>query len=396
MKLSELYQKRSDAWERAKKFLDEHSENGVMNADDAATYDKMEAEVVALGEQITRMQRAQEMEDALRQPTSKPVTDRPDAAAHGDKKGTASEQYDANFWRTMRNKNVPFEVRDALQIGTDSEGGYLVPDEFERTLVQGLEENNVFRRLAHRIRTSSGDRNIPLVSGHGSAQWIDEEGAYNESDDTFGQATLSAYKVGTLIKVSDELLADSAFNLPQYIAAEFARRIGAAEEEAFITGNGTKKPTGFTTNAQVGVTAASATAITSDELIDLYHALKVPYRKNAVWLLNDSTVKLIRKLKLVATGDYLWQPGLVAGQPDRILGRPVVVCAAMPALAAGAAAIAFGDFSYYWIADREGRRIRRLNELYATTGQVGFMASERVDGKLILPEAVQVLKGRAS
>ena len=201
-----------------------------------------------------------------------------------------------------------------------------------------------------------------------------------------------------MIKVSEELLNDSVFDLEGYISREFARRIGAREEEAFFTGDGTGKPTGILAaagGADVGVTAAGAAAITADELIDLFYSLKSPYRKNAVWLLNDSTVKAVRKLK-DNQGQYLWQPSLTAGTPDMILGRPVRTSTYMPAVAAGEKSVAFGDFGYYWIADRQGRSFKRLNELYAATGQVGFLASQRVDGKLILPEAVKVLQQKSA
>ena len=236
------------------------------------------------------------------------------------------------------------------------------------------------------------------MTSHGSAAWLDEEDALTESDEVFGQTSLSAYKLGTFLKVSDELLNDSVFDLPSYISTEFARRIGAKEEEAFFTGDGSGKPLGILAaagGAQTGVTAASATAVTADELIDLFYSLKSPYRRNAVWVLNDATIKAVRKLK-DGNGQYLWQPSLVSGTPDTLLGRPVKTSAYMPVVAAGAKSIAFGDFGYYWIADRQGRSFKRLNELYAATGQVGFLASQRVDGKLILPEAVKVLAQKAS
>ena len=188
------------------------------------------------------------------------------------------------------------------------------------------------------------------------------------------------------------------FDLESYIATEFGRRIGAKEEAAFFTGDGNGKPTGIlnaTGGADVGITAASATAITADELIDLFHSLRGPYRKNAVWVLNDSTIKAIRKLK-DNNGNYLWQPSISAGVPDTILGRPVKTSTFMPEIAADNKVIAFGDFSWYWIADREGRTFRRLGELFATNGQVGFLGSQRVDGKMILPEAVKVLQMKAS
>jgi HK97 family phage major capsid protein len=297
----------------------------------------------------------------------------------------------------MRSKNPRHDVLNALSVGTDSEGGYLVPDEFERTLVQTLEEENVFRKLAKIIQTSSGDRKIPVVVTKGTAAWLDEGEEFDESDSVFGQTSIGAYKLGTMIKVSDELLNDSVFDLENYISTEFARRIGAKEEEAFLVGDGDGKPTGIfnaTGGAQLGVTAGSATAITADEIIDLVYSLKAPYRKNAVFLMNDATVKAIRKLK-DGQGQYLWQPSLTAGTPDTLLNRPVYTSAYAPIIEAGAKTIAFGDFGYYWIADRQGRSFKRLNELFATTGQVGFLASQRVDGKLILPEAIKVLQQKA-
>ena len=186
----------------------------------------------------------------------------------------------------MRTPKPKYEVLDALQIGTDSEGGYLVPDEFEKQLIQGLEEQNLFRTLASVVNTGSGDRKIPVVATKGTAAWIEEEAAFPESDDSFAQVTIGAHKLATMLKVSEELLNDSVFGVESYIASEFARRIGAKEEEAFFTGDGIGKPVGVlaeTGGAQLSVTAASATALTADEIMDLFYALKSPYRKKAVF-----------------------------------------------------------------------------------------------------------------
>ena len=400
MTILELREKRAKAWEAAKAFLDSHrNEKGVLSAEDDAAYTCMEQEITDLGKEIARMERQEAFERELSQPLNKPLTGRPvSGGVEKEKTGRASEEYKANFWNAMRSKVPLPSVVNALEEGTDSEGGYLVPDEYERTLVEALEEENVFRQMAKVIRTSSGDRKIPVVATKGTASWIDEEGAYTESDDSFGQVSIGAYKVGTMIKVSEELLNDSVFDLESYIAKEFARRIGAKEEEAFFTGDGSGKPLGVlaaTGGAETGVTAASSTAVTADELMDLFYSLKSPYRKKAVWVLNDSTIKAVRKLK-DSTGQYLWQPSLVAGTPDTLLGRPGKTSAYMPVIAAGAKTIAFGDFSYYWIADRQGRSFKRLNELYAANGQVGFLGSQRVDGKLVLSEAVKVLAQKAS
>ncbi len=396
MTILEMMNKRNKAWTAAKNFAESHkNDKGVLSDEDYATYQNMEKDIENMSREISRMQRESAMEDELNKPVNTPITAKPmnGGKENDEKKGRAADEYRKNFWNVMRSKVPNPQIINALEEGVDTEGGYLVPDEFEHTLIEALEEENMFRSLAHVIQTSSGERKIPVVASKGSANWIDEEGPYVDSDDTFGQVTIGSYKLGTTIKVSEELINDSVFDLENYISKEFARRIGAREEEAFFTGDGNGKPLGFLASkggAEIGVTAASATTITADEIIDLYYSLKTPYRKNAVWILNDATVKAVRKLK-DSTGQYLWQSSLTGGTPDKLLGRPVYTSTYMPTLTADAKTIAFGDFNYYWIADRQGRSFRRLNELFATTGQVGFIGSQRVDGKLILSEAVKVL-----
>jgi HK97 family phage major capsid protein len=396
-RILELREKRAKAWEAAKAFLDtKRGNDGLVSTEDTATYDKMEADVVALGKEIDRLEKQEALDREFSKPLHTPLTGKPAVTGIESKTGRASDEYKKAFWKAMRNKHGS-EVRNALQVGEDSEGGYLVPDEFERTLIQALEEENVMRQLCNIISTSSGDKKIPVVATKGTASWVEEEGSTPESDDAFAQVSIGAFKLATMLKISEELLNDSVFNLEQYIAREFARRIGSAEETAFITGNASGKPTGIlhtTGGAQVGVTTASATVITMDEVLDLFYSLKTPYRRNAVFLMNDATVKVLRKLK-DGNGQYLWQPSVQAGQPDTILNRPVKTTGAMPTVEATAKVLAFGDFSYYWIADRQGRSFQRLNELYAVTGQVGFRATQRVDGKLILPEAIKVLQMKA-
>jgi len=357
----------------------------------------MESEITDLGKEISRMERLEAMDKEMSRATSTPLTAKPEAPKADTKVGRASDAYKDAFWNHAR-KRDSYEIRNALQVGTDSEGGYLVPDTFEKRLITSLEEENVIRKHAHVFATSSGSHKIPVVSTRGTAAWVDEEGQIPESDDAFGQQLIGAHKIATLIKVSEELLNDSAFDLESYFATEFARRIGNLEEAAFLTGNGTAKPTGILADvggAEIGVTAASETAITADELIDLFYSLKSPYRKKAIWVLNDSTVRAIRKLK-DSNGQYLWHPALNDGEYDTILGKRIFTTPYAPELGAGAKSIAFGDFSYYWIGDRAGITFRRLNERYAETGQVGFLASKRVDGKLILPEAIKVLQQKGS
>ena len=250
----------------------------------------------------------------------------------------------------------------------------------------------MIRSLA-KVITTSAERKIPIAATHSVAQWTAENAAYTESNPTFAQKQIDAYKLTDLVKVSTELLQDSAFDLESYIAQEFARAFGIAEEQAFCVGTGTGQPTGIFTESggEVGVTAGSATAISVDNLIELVYALKSPYRRNAKFLMNDATISLIRKLK-DQNGAYLWQPSVQAGQPDRLLGYEIYTSPYVPTVEASALTIAFGDFNNYWIADRSGRTVQRLNELYAGNGQVGFIATERVDGKVILSEGIKLLK----
>ena len=392
-KILELREKRAKAWEAAKAFLDaKRTQEGFVSAEDAATYDKMEADVVNLGKEIERLERQAAIDAELAKATSTPITNQPHAGTGGEEKtGRATDEYRRAFWNGMRNK-MSYEVQNALSIGTDSEGGYLVPDEYERTLVEALNDEVFFRNLATVIKTSSGDRKIPIVTSKGEAAWIDEGGQFTESNDSFGQTTIGAHKLATMIKVSDELLNDSVFNIEQYISREFGRRIGAKEEEAFFVGDGKGKPTGIfnaTGGAEDG-TSTTGASITFDDVMELFYSLRSPYRKKAVWVLNDSTVKALRKLK-DNTGNYIWNPSVQAGVPDTILNRPYKTSSYVPEIKAGNKCMAFGDFSYYWVADRQGRSFKRLNELFAMTGQVGFLASQRLDGKLILPEAIKTL-----
>lgn len=392
MNIVEMREKRTKLIATMDGFLATHrTDKGVLSAEDDVTYNNMEKELTALTNEIRRMERRDVIEMELSKPVNKPITEKP-ATAEKDKGGRASNAYKEDFALHLRGKAL---LHNVLSTTPDVDGGFLVPEEFEHQIVTALEEENVVRKLA-KVITTHNDRKIPVATGHSVAQWTAENAAYTESNPTFGQKQIDAFKLTDLVRVSTELLQDSAFDLEDYIAKEFARAFGIAEEQAFCVGTGTNQPTGiFTANGgTVGVTAASATTITVDEIIGLVYALKSPYRRNAKFLMNDATVSILRKLK-DSNGAYLWQPSVQAGQPDRLLGYEIYTSPYVPTAAAGAFAIAFGDFDNYWIGDRAGRTVQRLNELYATNGQIGYVATERVDGKVILPEGIQLLKMKA-
>ena len=401
MTINELRTKRATAWDAAKAFLDSHrNDKGVLSAEDDATYSRMESEITDLGKEIARMERLEAMDKEMSRATSTPLTSKPDSAKADVKVGRASDEYTKAFWNHTRAKHEAMtpEVKNALREGVDTEGGYLVPDTFEKTLVQALGHENVIRAHAHVFKTTSGSHKIPVVTAKGTASWIDESGTIPDGDDVFGQQLIGAHKVGTIIKVSEELLNDSAFDLESYFATEFSRRIGNKEEDAFFNGDGLNKPLGLLANnggAEVGVTAASETAITADEIINLFYSLEAPYRKNAVWIFNDATIAAIRKLK-DGNGQYLWQKALHEGDHETLLGKRIYTSPYMPEIAAGKKTVLFGDLKFYWVGDRQGVSFKRLNERYADSGQIGFLATKRVDGKLVLPEAIKVLQQKGS
>ena len=406
-KIIELRNKRNTLWEQTKAFLEEHrDENGLVEASAVEQYEKMAADVKALGDEIGRLEDQMEMDAKLSAATSAPVHQDPKAGQRDmNLRPTATAKYSEAFWNMMRGVNT-MEVRDALSIGVDQNGGYTVPDEFHRQLIQGLEENNIFRRLAHVMTTQSGTRTIPIAMDNGSATWIEEGAAIQESDLSFSVETLSAYKLGCMIKVSNELLHDSAFDIASYIAQRFGVRFGNAEEDAFINGTGPSSnpqttpsmPTGIlnSVTASAGNTTANAQTVHFDDIFKLYYSLKSPYRNKAAFLCNET---LLLQLMLIKdkNDNYIWKPSLDVAKPDTILGKPIYTSSYMPAISGNATTdknkkvLLFGDFSYYWIADRTNRTFKRLNELYAVTDQVGFIGTQRVDGKLILPEAMQVM-----
>ena len=397
MTILELREKRNTAWNAAKAFLDSHrTEKGTLTAEDDATYSRMEQEIADLGKEIARLERQEALEAELNKPVNKPLTSKPVTAAETPAKtGRASDEYKTGMLQALRTNFR--QVSNILQEGVDADGGYLVPEEYDHRLIDVLNEENIMRKLGHKI-TTSGEHKINIAATKPAAAWIEEGGALQFTDATFDQILLDAHKLHVAVKVTEELLYDNAFNLENYILEQFGKALANAEEDAFINGNGTGQPLGIlaeTGGAQVGVTTKSPGKVTADEIIDLVYSLKRPYRKNAVFLANDACVAELRKLK-DSTGQYLWQPSLQAGQPDRLLGYEIYTSPYAPTLAAGALSIAFGDFQSYWIADRTGRTVQRLNELYSTNGQVGFVATERVDGKIILPEGIQLLKMKAS
>ena len=391
MNLKELMEKRTKAWDEAKSFAEsKKDENGLMSDEDFKTYEEMERTIENYTREIERKKREEEMDKTLEKPTTQALTNEPTTFNEEDKPMRARNVYKKSMMKALRTNFR--DISNELKVGTDESGGYLVPEEMETDIVNGLEDENIVRKLATKVQTS-GLHKINIAATKPAALWVEEGGQLTFGDGTFDQVSLDAHKLHVGIKVTEELLYDAAFNLEKYITEEFTRALANAEEDAFLNGDGVNKPTGIFDSkkgGELGLTTKAQT-ITADELIDLVYSLDRPYRKKAAFILNDATVAQIRKLKDV-NGAYIWQPSLKDGEPDRLLGYPAYTSAFAPKAEKGKLAVAFGDFSYYKIGDRGNRSFQDLKELFAGNGMVGFLGKERVDGILVLREAVKLLK----
>ncbi len=391
MNIIELREKRAKAWETTKSFLESHrSDKGTLSAEDENAYNAMMADIDALGREVQRLEKQEAIDKELSKAVNQPFTNKPGIGTLSDetlekmKPARARCGYAMDLLKAMRTNFK--QVSNLLQEGVDADGGYLVPEEYDKRIIDALKEDNIMRGLATTI-TTSGEHKINIAATKPAAAWIEEGEALVFSDAKFAQILLDAHKLHVAIKITEELLYDNAFNLENYIITEFGKAMANAEEDAFLNGDGSGKPLGLFAATGGGTVANALTAaVKADDMLDLIYALKRPYRKNAKFILNDQTLLALRKLK-DNNGAYMWQPSYQAGEPDKILGYDVFTSAYAPANA-----ISFGDYSYYNIGDRGTRSMQELRELYAGNGMIGYVVKERVDGKLILPEAVQILK----
>lgn len=391
MNEKQLMAERNKIWNQAKGFAEsKKDEKGLLSDEDFKTYEEMERTIENYSREIERMKRENHMENTLNMPTSTPFMAEPTRGNDENKAPRARDSYKRSMMKALKSNFR--DISNELKVGVDESGGYLVPEEFDAVLEKGLEEENIVRKLASTVQTT-GLHKINIAATKPAALWVEEGGQLTFGEGSFDQVSLDAHKLHVGIKVTEELLYDAAFNLEAYILEEFTMALANAEEDAFLNGDGTNKPTGIFDSKKGGelsITTKTAN-ITSDELIDLIYSLKRPYRKNAAFILNDATIAQIRKLK-DENGVYIWQPSLKEGEPDRLLGYPAYTSTFAPKAEKGKLAIAFGDFSYYKIGDRGFRSFQDLKELFAGNGMVGFLGKERVDGILVLREAVKLLK----
>lgn len=394
-KLQDLIQERNLVIAQMRTMLDV----GIETPEQEATYERFEKEEEQLDKSIARAEKLAKVEEGLRQVDVTPTVETPQVEERQtDKQKDDQKRYRDAFENYLRmgiheiskdEKMLLSKKRAVLNTGTNSEGGYLVPQEYLTTVINKLLDMNVMRQISNVIQTSS-TTNIPLGDGRPSFSIIAENGAYGTTDASFGQVVLGAYKLGGIIQASDELIQDSFVNLEQYLTNLIVEGVADAEETYFTTGTGSGQAQGIVVGGTSAFTSASGTALTLDEIIDLKYSLKAPYRMNGNFVMNSLTEKALRKLK-DNDGQYLWQPSLQLGAPNTFDGKNIFINEKMQDIGVNNKPIAFGDFNYFTIADRGSLEVKRLEELYAANGQIGWRVAKRFDSKVTQAEAIQYI-----
>ena len=312
--------------------------------------------------------------------------------------GKASEDETAQLERKAfgtylrHGAQAPAEDLKALTVSNDEQGGYLAPAEMSTEFIRDLVEYSPIRSVASVRNINAPSVKYPKRTGITNAQWEGEAEESEESTATFGQLEVASRKLMTHVDISNELLADSGGTAEQEVRLALAEDFGQKEGAAFVNGSGVKEPEGLMTNADIAHTVnGHATTLAADPLITLMYALPAAYRNNGTWLMNGTTLATVRKLK-DGQGNYLWQPSYQAGQPETLLGRPVVEAVDLPDIESGSFPILFGDFSAYRIVDRMAMSILVNPYLLATKGLTRIHATRRVGGKVLQAARFRKLK----
>lgn len=282
----------------------------------------------------------------------------------------------------------------ALNIGTDTQGGYLAPIEFVREILKSVTEISAARSLVRVRNTASKSIQIPKRTGTFAARRIGEGATKTETTGlTYGLEELVAPEIYALVDITNDMLEDAAFDMQSEIETEATEQFAVKEGQEFVSGTGVGEAEGILVNGNVGFTVSgAATAITADGIITLKHDIKTDYTRNATFILNRTVLGSVRKLK-DTTGAYIWMPGIAAGKPNTIDGDPYVEMPDMPAEGAGTFPIAYGDFKRgYTMLDRIAMEMLRDPFTQATNGRIRFSFRRRSGGKVTMAEAIRKLK----
>jgi len=397
--IKEILQKQGSAFEEFKRTNDE-----LLKAKaDGKGVEALEAKLSKINEDLGKIA---DLKSAVQELEKK--MNRPGAAGDADPLKAEHKQAFARFMRKGVEDGLGELQAKAYNITTDGDGGYAVPEELDRDILSKLVDVYPIRQIAT-VRTVSTSDYKKLVNTHGTASgWVDEDDARTATNSSsFSQVTPFMGELYAYPQATQQMLEDVFFNAEQWIVDEVSTEFSRVEGAAFVSGDGTKKPKGFlsyTTAATAdssrafgtlqhivsGAAADWAASNPQDKLLDVVYALKAGFRTNARWVMNKGILGEIRKFK-ATDGSYLWRPGLEAGQPDTLLGYGITEAEDMPAKAANALSIAFGDFRRgYLIVDRIGTQT--LRDPYTNKPYVGFYVRKRVGGCVVDSEAIKLLK----
>lgn len=298
----------------------------------------------------------------------------------------SSDTYKTEYWDKLMRGIHPAE--DKLSAGKSKNGMYELPMDSSREYQAALMKESFFRNIATCVDAPRFDNDIWASDNAINTEWAREGEPLRITriDDNFERMEIHCNKLVALTTLNNDFANDIGFNVKKYLISRFAEGFNREEEKAFINGSGDAMPIGILHDKEGAFVGATTTAITFDDVINLYTSVNAKYRKKGVWLMNDDTALALRKLK-DADGNYIWNHNT-----DTILGKPVYISEFMPGTETGSKPIAFGDFSYYWIVNRSGIAVRTLGEKYALEQKTGYLAQEFLDGRLIRPEAIKVLQ----
>lgn len=299
---------------------------------------------------------------------------------------TGTPEYDKDFWNAMRGMaGCVDKIHKGRNSDTDS---YRLPSHAGNKLGKAIEGESLFRQIGTSFKSYHTGYHIYTKDCDDIAAFVPEGGQipiYDGMQD-FSTLPVDSWKLATFLKFDEDFLRDASFDIESYLTRRLAKNFGRAETNAFINGTGVEMPTGILNATGGADVALTATTLTYDDIISLYFSVKPEYRSKGVWLMNDKTAMALRKLK-DADGNYLWNQS-----NDTILGRQVIISEFMPDAQSEKKPVAFGDFSYYWVIDRRPVSARPILEKFSLYGQIGYLAYEFLDGKLIRPEAVKVIE----
>ena len=396
MKNIELRGQRAELIKQATNIVDTaQAEGRSLNAEEKAKFDKMEADARSIKEQIDIIERTAEMKKELAA-----KTEAREAAPKATRKG-AFEKYLRNGMSALNNeeRSLMTEMRGtSTQVaGTDSLGGFLVPQDFSNELDMALEFTGEVERLAKKLNTAGGALlDYPTVNDTATdANLISEAAAVTVQDVTFANKQLSAYNYASQVRVSMQLLQDNAFDLNAFLVEAMGERIARATNAAFTTGTGSSQPQGIITGSVAGKTAASATAITADEVLDLIYSIDPAYRNKESFglMAHNNVISAIRALRIGSSNDFpIFIPSMEAGQPDKLFGHNIYYNNDMESsIATGKKTLLAADFSKFVVRSAGGVQMVRLNERYMDELEVGFVAYARKDAAVLDSRAVKHL-----